>query len=142
MFEMQVSYQFGKLTHAASNIDLFRCNVGKKMISVTSRTIKKGEEIHDCYGLPWYSKSREVRQEITSKFYKFTCQCPACEQHWTTSDMLATLTLQVDIWYIKYVECWLNAWNASEEHALTLHCTVSTNETMRQLDSLIKTQPG
>ena len=87
-------YSTAALFNHSCDPNIVRCNVGRAMVSVTSREIKKGEEIFDCYGLPWYSKTRDFRQEITSKFYKFSCGCRACAEQWSTSDMLATLTLQ------------------------------------------------
>ena len=87
-------YSTAALFNHSCDPNIVRCNVGRSMVSVTSRVIRRGEEIVDCYGLPWYSKTRDFRQEITSKFYKFSCVCRACSEHWSTSDMLATLTLQ------------------------------------------------
>ena len=87
-------YSTAALFNHSCDPNIVRCNVGRAMVSVTSRQIKMGEEIFDCYGLPWYSKTRDFRQEITSKFYKFSCGCQACAEQWSTSDMLATLTLQ------------------------------------------------
>ena len=37
------------------------------MFSVAARDISAGEELHDCYGLPWYSVARATRQDITSR---------------------------------------------------------------------------
>ena len=37
------------------------------MCSVAARDISAGEELHDCYGLPWYSVVRATRQDITSR---------------------------------------------------------------------------
>ena len=64
------------------------------MFSVAARDISAGEELHDCYGLPWYSVARATRQDITSRFYKFQCACAACAEDWCTSDMLGATTLR------------------------------------------------
>ena len=88
-------YPTAALFNHSCDPNIVRTNIGRSMISVTTRTIRAGEEIHDCYGLPWYSKTRDLRQEITSKFYKFSCQCPPCSETWVTSDMLASLSAQV-----------------------------------------------
>ena len=36
-------------------------------MSVACRDIPAGEEVTDCYGLPWYSVPRERRQHVTSR---------------------------------------------------------------------------
>ena len=44
------------------------------MFSVAARDISAGEELHDCYGLPWYSVARATRQDITSRLVDvWTC---------------------------------------------------------------------
>ena len=89
-------YTTAALFNHSCDPNIVRANVGRSMVSVTTRHIPAGQEIVDCYGLPWYSKPRETRQEITEKFYKFKCGCEACEGRWGTSDMLASLSPQVD----------------------------------------------
>ena len=86
-------YPTAALFNHSCDPNIVRCNVGRRMVSVASRDIKRGEEISDCYGLPWYSMSRQSRQEITSKFYKFHCQCPPCLEQWPTSDLLGLTRL-------------------------------------------------
>jgi len=81
-------YPTAALFNHSCDPNIIRCNIGRKMISVSSRDIEPGEEIFDCYGLPWYSKSRDMRQEIQTKFYKFSCGCRACSEGWVTSDLL------------------------------------------------------
>jgi len=81
-------YPTAALFNHSCDPNIIRCNVGRKMISVASRDIQPGEEIQDCYGLPWYSKTRDERQNITNKFYKFSCICRACKDGWVTSDLL------------------------------------------------------
>jgi len=81
-------YPTAALFNHSCDPNIMRCNIGRRMISVTSRVIMPGEEICDCYGLPWYSKTRDKRQEILSKFYKFSCRCRACSEGWVTSDLL------------------------------------------------------
>ena len=51
------------------------------MFSVAARDISAGEELHDCYGLPWYSVARATRQDITSRLVDvdiktLTCRAP------------------------------------------------------------------
>ena len=36
--------------------NIVRCNPGRVMVSVAARDIRPGEEIQDCYGLPWHSR--------------------------------------------------------------------------------------
>ena len=86
-------YPTAALFNHSCDPNIVRSSVGRKMVSLASRDIKKGEEIFDCYGLPWYSKSLKERQEITQKFYKFQCGCPPCRDNWTTSDLLALTRL-------------------------------------------------
>lgn len=81
-------YPTAALFNHSCDPNIIRCNIGRRMISVTSRDIQPGEEIFDCYGLPWYSKGRDVRQSIQTKFYKFSCSCRACSEGWVTSDLL------------------------------------------------------
>ena len=40
---------------------------GACQVSVACRDIPAGEEVTDCYGLPWYSVPRERRQHVTSR---------------------------------------------------------------------------
>ena len=63
--------------------NIMRVNVGRRMVSappphcslvsghyqvsVACRDIPAGEEVTDCYGLPWYSVARERRQHVTSR---------------------------------------------------------------------------
>lgn len=81
-------YPTAALFNHSCDPNLVRTNIGRKMISVAARDIGKGEEVVDCYGLPWYSKTRDIRQDITARFYRFTCQCQPCREGWVTSDML------------------------------------------------------
>ena len=65
-------------------------------VSVACRDILPGEELSDCYGLPWYSVPRERRQHVQTKFYKFSCACPACQGHWPVTDLLGLTAPQGD----------------------------------------------
>ena len=36
-------------------------------VSVACRDIAPGEEVTDCYGLPWYNVAKEKRNQIQNK---------------------------------------------------------------------------
>ena len=59
-----------------------RCNKGRDVICVTSKTIKKGQEISENYGLMYTVKDLTQRQKICSEHYKFKCGCRACDENW------------------------------------------------------------
>ena len=61
-----------------------RCNTGSGLVSVAARRIPAGEEISECYGQMWYTRSADTRQAALSGHYRFQCQCPACLQSWPT----------------------------------------------------------
>lgn len=61
-----------------------RCNFGKGMVSVANRNIQAGEEISECYGQMYYSKTKEVRTGELKRHYKFDCCCLACTENWPT----------------------------------------------------------
>jgi len=86
-------YPTASLFNHSCDPNIMRYNRGHLMVSVTCRKIKKGDEICDCYGLPWYAKPAEQRQRITSRFYKFTCACAPCKESWPLSDLLVKTTL-------------------------------------------------
>ena len=53
-------------------------------MSVTNKNIAAGEEISECYGQMYYSKSLDTRQEQLRKHYKFDCECSACYYNYPT----------------------------------------------------------
>lgn len=59
-----------------------RCNYGNSVICVASKTIKKGDEIFENYGLMYTAKSLAERQKITSSHYGFKCECLPCAEDW------------------------------------------------------------
>ena len=59
-----------------------RCNKGNEVICVSSKTIKKGEEICENYGLMYTMKELKERQKITKDHYKFDCACLPCAEDW------------------------------------------------------------
>ncbi|XP_023338753.1 SET and MYND domain-containing protein 4 isoform X2 [Eurytemora carolleeae] len=61
-----------------------RCNYGKSMVSVTNREIPEGDEITECYGQMYYTKTLEQRRGDLKKHYKFDCRCIACVENWPT----------------------------------------------------------
>lgn len=59
-----------------------RCNKGRQVICVSSKTIKKGQEISENYGLMYTMKDFKERQEICTEHYRFKCECKACDEKW------------------------------------------------------------
>nr|XP_040572593.1 SET and MYND domain-containing protein 4-like [Lepeophtheirus salmonis] len=62
-----------------------RCNIENKVWCISSKTIKKGEEVFENYGMMYTMKEKEERQLILKKHYKFDCHCPACNENWSTT---------------------------------------------------------
>jgi len=81
-------YPTAALFNHSCHPNIMRVNVGRRMVSVACRDILPGQEVTDCYGLPWYSVPKEKRNQIQTRFYKFECKCVACEGDWPLSDML------------------------------------------------------
>ena len=77
-------YLTGALFNHSCDPSFMRCNVGKDLVSVTNKNIQRGEEISECYGQMYYSKSLETRRSQLEKHYKFFCQCEACLYNWPT----------------------------------------------------------
>ena len=42
-------------------------------MSVACRDIAAGEEVTDCYGLPWYNVAKEKRNQIQNKWVYAAC---------------------------------------------------------------------
>lgn len=59
-----------------------RCNKGNVVICVASKTIKKGQEICENYGLMYTAKELKERQKILLDHYKFSCACGPCTENW------------------------------------------------------------
>ena len=74
----------GALFNHSCDPSFMRCNVGKHLVSVTNKNIAPGEEISECYGQMYYTKSLDTRQEQLKKHYKFDCECPACYYNYPT----------------------------------------------------------
>jgi len=81
-------YPTAALFNHSCDPNIMRVNVGKRMVSVACRDIAAGEELVDCYGLPWYKVPKEKRQYTCTRFYKFQCQCVPCEESWPVTDLL------------------------------------------------------
>ena len=77
-------YLTGALFNHSCDPSFMRCNVGKDLVSVSNRRIQPGEEISECYGQMYYSKSLETRRGQLEKHYKFHCQCEPCLYNWPT----------------------------------------------------------
>ena len=64
-----------------------RCSAGDQVVIVASATIHPGTEVADIYSQCYYEQDREARQ-VKCAEYRFTCQCPACEDNWPLADQL------------------------------------------------------
>lgn len=58
--------------------NLFNDFVGNKQILVTTRPVKKGEQLFVCYKQDLWSKSALQRQEYLKRIYNFNCKCARC----------------------------------------------------------------
>ena len=73
----------------------------------TIADIGQGEEVSECYGQMYYSKSVETRQEQLRKHYKFDCECVACYYNYPTIKELkyacgGAVTKHQDLMRIRY----------------------------------------
>merc|ERR1719215_2290612 len=61
---------------------LARINNGTESYCFASRHIKKGEEITDSYTYAYDVTPKITRSPVFENKYKFTCNCPACQENW------------------------------------------------------------
>ena len=100
-------YLTAALFNHSCDPSFMRCNVGKSLVSVTNKNIGQGEEVSECYGQMYYSKSVETRQEQLRKHYKFDCECVACYYNYPTIKELkyacgGAVTKHQDLMRIRY----------------------------------------
>lgn len=60
-------YTTAALFNHSCDPNIMRVNVGRRMVSVACRDILPGQEVMDCYGLPWYTVERERRRHVTAR---------------------------------------------------------------------------
>merc|ERR1711915_218733 len=77
-------YVTAALFNHSCDPSFMRCNYGKKIVNITNRNIKKGQEISECYGQMYYNTAFEQRQRNLKLHYKFDCKCLPCVENWPT----------------------------------------------------------
>lgn len=55
---------------------------GEHFVSTTLCPIKKGQQIFDCYGQPYFTTPKRERQKFLA-LYNFVCKCEACINDWS-----------------------------------------------------------
>ena len=74
-----------------------KINQGRKLFLLAKHSIKKGQEVTDCYGQHHLSAGRAARAEILTKAFMFSCNCPACRQDWPSLERLEARLSQADL---------------------------------------------
>lgn len=66
--------------------NVLSCHYENKAICITSRRVKKGEQLFISYGGQYFTHSRAERQNGLWKDFGFQCECEKCEnKHWPIS---------------------------------------------------------
>lgn len=71
--------------------DVARYFIGTKLVVCSSRSIQKGEPVHENYGPIFTHKSKADRQCSLKGRYWFTCQCLACQEDWPQYEGMADI---------------------------------------------------
>jgi hypothetical protein len=66
----------------------FRFNMNKTCVLISSKHIKKGEEITVSYSVDFKSFTLQQREYQMLKYYMFQCECRACVEKWPLRDAL------------------------------------------------------
>ena len=61
---------------------------GNRILLLARRTIRKGEELTDCYGFHYTSLGLAERRRRLEKWFNFTCGCVACKESYPVMDSL------------------------------------------------------
>lgn len=69
------------LNHACGH-NIFKYNIGKKMVVLAGKNIRQGEEISENYFPHHYYMSQPDRQIWLQEHYNFRCECEACTEDW------------------------------------------------------------
>ncbi|RXG60756.1 SET and MYND domain-containing protein 4 [Armadillidium vulgare] len=70
------------LINHSCNPNVFRYYIGKNCIVRATKVIRTGEQLLINYGSLSAMLGRESRRAVLKKFYKFDCDCIACEENW------------------------------------------------------------
>lgn len=107
------------------NPNTVRINLGRKMFLVTSRNIKKGEEVTDNYCAVFSELGPANRKHFLKENFLFDCECLACEEEWPTYSHLPadSPTQKVSDKLCEYELDNMTALESGElDKALTFHC--------------------
>lgn len=102
--------------------NFMRANIGKDVVCITVKDIKKGQEITENYGLSYAYNSLEKRQKICKEHYGFECKCIACVNNWQVKHLLQKVNdFQVvqatenALKYLRYDKITISRWNLALE---------------------------
>ncbi|XP_037026738.1 SET and MYND domain-containing protein 4-like [Bradysia coprophila] len=85
---------FGLFNHSCIP-NLFNDFVGNKQILITTRPVKKGDQLFVCYEQHLWSKSAVQRREHLKSVYNFNCKCARCKQQFVND-----ISMQTDPMYL------------------------------------------
>jgi len=78
---------FSMLSHSCA-LNLTAISIADKLLLVTTRPIKKGEQLYISYAPPYACNIKEERQAYLQKVYQFICSCEACENDYPLAEEL------------------------------------------------------
>jgi len=81
-------YPILPLLNHSCNANTIRFNIGKKVVLIASRDIRKGEKVTDSYGKTFLQADKQSRQQYFKAKYNFLCECDACTQDYPTIEGL------------------------------------------------------
>lgn len=92
-----------------------------KSVAITSRRIKKGDQLFVSYGKQYFSDPRSARQERLFKDFGFHCECEKCENDgWPVSS--ARIELDPDYQFLMRNSKGLSAFEVEKRLALKQKC--------------------
>lgn len=74
----------GSYFNSDCNPNTFRINIGRKMLLIACKNIRKGEEVMDNYCINFSELPKHIRNPWIKEHYLFDCTCQACEDEWPT----------------------------------------------------------
>ncbi|XP_023325824.1 uncharacterized protein LOC111699383 [Eurytemora carolleeae] len=74
----------GSYFNSDCNPNTFRVNIGKKMLLIASKNIKRGQEVMDNYCIHFSELPTVTRRPWIQEHFLFYCECEACEEDWPT----------------------------------------------------------
>jgi len=79
----------GSYFNSDCNPNTFRVNLGKKMLLIASKNIKRGQEVMDNYCIHFSELPTVTRRPWIQEHFLFHCECVACEDDWPTYSQLS-----------------------------------------------------